>query len=147
MKPSLKNVAAVSALLGLAAGAYPVAAHHATSMFDHATTVTLTGSVTEVHWTNPHVAIYVNGTFKEGDAPTVWLLEMTSPGNLIRAGGWSRTSVKPGDKVTVDLSPLRDGKKGGALKKITLTDTGKFLTANIREQERANLEQEAPAKK
>jgi hypothetical protein len=49
--------------------------------------------------------------------------------------------------VTVDLSPLRDGKKGGALKKITLMETGKFLTADIRAQERANLEEEAPAKK
>ena len=146
MKSSLKNVVTLSALLGLAAGAYPVAAHHATTMFDHATTMTLTGTVTEVHWTNPHVAIYVNGNFKDGEAPTVWLLEMTSPGNLVRSGGWSRTSVKPGDKVVVDLSPLRDGKKGGALKKITLSETGKFLTANIREQERANLEQE-PAPK
>ena len=147
MKSFPKKVIAVSAFLGLAAGAYPVAAHHTTSMFDHATTVTMVGTVTEVHWTNPHVAIYVNGTFKEGEAPTLWLLEMTSPGNLVRSGGWSRTAVKPGDKVTVDLSPLRDGRKGGALKKITMMDTGKFLTADIRAQERANLEEEAPAKK
>ena len=65
----------------------------------------------------------------------------------MRSGGWTRTSVKPGDKVTVDLSPLRDGKKGGALKNITILETGKFYTANIREQERANLEQEPPSKK
>jgi hypothetical protein len=147
MKSFAKNVITVSVFLGLAASAYPVAAHHATSMFDHATTVTLVGEVTEVHWTNPHVAIYVNGAFKEGEPPTLWLLEMTSPGNLVRSGGWTRTAVKPGDKVTVDLSPLRDGKKGGALKKITLMETGKFLTADIRAQERANLEEEAPAKK
>jgi hypothetical protein len=146
MKPSLKKVIAWSAFLGLAAGAYPVAAHHATSMFDHATTLTIVGTVTEVHWTNPHAAIFVNGSFKEGEAPTVWLLEMTSPNNLARSGGWTRTSVKPGDKVSVDLSPLRDGKKGGALKKITLPD-GKFLTTNIREQERANLAQVASPQK
>jgi hypothetical protein len=48
--------------------------------------------------------------------------------------------VKPGDKVTVDFSPLRDGKKGGALKKITLLATGQFYTADIRAQERPNLE-------
>ena len=144
MRPSPARVIALSAFLGLAAAAYPVAAHHATSMFDHATTVTMAGTVTEVHWTNPHVAIFVNGSFKEGEPPTVWLLEMTSPGNLVRSGGWTRTSVKPGDKVNVDLSPLRDGKKGGALKKITILETGKVYTANIREQERANLEQEPP---
>ncbi len=145
MKTSLGKVVACTAVLGLGAAAYPVAAHHATTMFDHATTITMVGTVSEVHWTNPHVAIYVNGVFKEGEKPATWLLEMTSPGNLVRSGGWTRSSVKPGDNVTVDLSPLRDGKKGGALKKITLPD-GKFLTANIRQQERANLEQPAEAK-
>ena len=44
------------------------------------------------------------------------------------------------------MAPLRDGKKGGALKKVTIADSGKVLTADIRAQERANLEQEAPAK-
>jgi len=146
MELSPRKVIALSALLGLTAAAYPVAAHHATSMFDHATTVTLTGTVTEVHWANPHVAILVNGTAKDGDTSTVWLLEMTSPLNLVRSGGWTKTSIKPGDKVTVDLSPLRDGKKGGALKKITLPD-GTFLTTNIRGQELANLESGAPPAK
>jgi len=132
------------ALFGLAV-AYPVAAHHSTTMFDHAKVVSIAGVVKEVHWTNPHVAIYIYGTSAEVKEPTLWLMEMTSPGNLVRAGGWSRTAVKPGDKVTVDFSPLRDGKRGGALKKITIAETGKFYTADIRAQERANLE-EAPAK-
>ncbi len=145
MKSSIKKAVLLSAMAGLTSGAYPVAAHHATTMFDHAKVVTVTGTVKEVHWTNPHVGIYVE-VAQDGQAPALWVLEMTSPGNLVRSGGWTRTSVKPGDKVVVDMSPLRDGKKGGALKKITLTDTGKFLTADIRAQERANLEQEAPAK-
>ena len=132
-------------LLTLAA-ACPVFAHHSTTMFDHARQVSIAGVVKEVHWTNPHVAIFVYGTLAEGGEPTMWLMEMTSPGNLVRAGGWSRTAVKPGDKVTVDFAPLRDGKKGGALKKITLVDSGKFYTADIRAQERANLEEETPAK-
>jgi hypothetical protein len=118
----------------------PVNAHHSTTMFDHSKTLKITGTVKEVHWTNPHVAIFVEGVITEGQEPTVWLMEMTSPGNLVRAGGWSRSAVKPGDKVTVDFSPLRDGNKGGALKKITLADTGKFYTADIRAQESPNLE-------
>ena len=140
MKRSFKRAIAFLAFLGLAA-AYPVAAHHSTTMFDHAKVVSIAGTVKEVHWTNPHVAIFVYGTSKEIQEPTMWLLEMTSPGNLVRAGGWSRTAVKPGDKVTVDFAPLRDGKKGGALKKITLVDTGQFYTADIRAQERPNLEE------
>jgi hypothetical protein len=140
MKPSLGTAIALFALLGLALTAPPAAAHHSTTMFDHAKVVTITGTVKEVHWTNPHVAIFIYGTSKEGGEPTLWLLEMTSPGNLVRVGGWSRTSVKPGDRVEVDLSPLRDGKKGGALKKITLLDSGQSYTADIRAQEKANLE-------
>ena len=126
--------------------AYPASAHHSTTMFDHAKVVSIAGVVKEVHWTNPHVAIYIYGTSAEVKEPTLWLMEMTSPGNLVRAGGWSRSAVRPGDKVTVDFAPLRDGKRGGALKKITIAGTGKFYTADIRAQERANLEEEPPAK-
>ena len=120
-------------------------AHHSTAMFDHSKSVTITGVVKEVQWTNPHVAIFINGG-EGSEEPALWLMEMTSPGNLVR-DGWSRTSVKAGDKVTVSFSPLRDTSKGkgGALKKLVLIDTGKVLTANIRAAERPNLE-ETPEK-
>ena len=131
-------------LAGLVSTMHTALAHHSTTMFDHTKVVSITGTIREVHWTNPHVAIFIYGTLAAGGEPTLWLMEMTSPGNLVRAGGWTRTAVKPGDKVTVDFAPLRDGKKGGALKKITLTDTGRFYTADLRAQERANLEEEPP---
>jgi hypothetical protein len=68
-------------------------------------------------------------------------MEMTSPGNLVRAGGWTRNAVKPGEKVEVDFSPLRDASlKGGALKKVTILTTGQVLTANLRAQEMPGLE-------
>jgi len=68
-------------------------------------------------------------------------MEMTSPGNLVRAGGWRRDAVKPGDKVEIVFSPLRDpDKKGGALKQLTVLSTGEVFTANIREQEKPGLE-------
>jgi len=129
------------AALALVVGVRSVAAHHSTTMFDHSKTVTLTGTVVELHWVNPHVSILVHGTVKDGDTPSDWLLEMTSPGNLVRAGGWSRTAVKPGDKVVIEMSPLRDpDKQGGALKKLTMVDSGLVLTANIRAQEQPGLE-------
>jgi hypothetical protein len=131
----------VVAAFALTLGIRSVSAHHSTTMFDHSKTLILTGTVVEVHWVNPHVNLLVNGTVKDGDTPSDWLLEMTSPGNLVRAGGWSRTAVKPGDKVIVEMSPLRDpDKQGGALKKITLVETGVVLTANIRAQEQPGLE-------
>ncbi|MBV8167904.1 MAG: hypothetical protein JO021_14005 [Alphaproteobacteria bacterium] len=133
------KIAAVAAVL--VAGIATAHAHHSTTMFDHSKTVTITGTVVELRWTNPHVSLSVNGTIGEGDQPAVWLLEMTSPGNLVRAGGWTRSALKPGDKVQVEMSPLREtDKKGGALKKVTVLETGKVYTANIRAQEEPGLE-------
>jgi hypothetical protein len=121
--------------------AYPVSAHHSTTMFDRDKTLPLTGTVKELHWTNPHVAIFIENTNAAGAATGLWVIELTSPGNLVRSG-WTRTVVKPGDKVTADIHPLRDGSKGGALRKITLTDTNQTYTYNIRDQERPNIDQD-----
>lgn len=141
MKSKLNRVVALSALTGLAAAAYPVAAHHSTTMFDREKTLPLAGTVKELHWTNPHVAIFIENTNAQGAAAGMWVIELTSPGNLVRSG-WKRTSVKPGDRVTADIHPLRDGTKGGALKKITLLDSGQTYSYNIRDQERPNLDQD-----
>ncbi len=136
MQPSPKNLLACAAFAAVTiAIAYPAIAHHSTTMFNHASVVTISGTVREVHWTNPHVAIFVFGSVKAGEEPVMWVLEMTSPGNLTRAGGWSRTAIKPGDKVEVTMAPLRDGNKGGALKKITVAERGLTLNADIRDQE------------
>jgi hypothetical protein len=141
MRQFVKAAGAITAGCVLAAGISTVAAHHSTTMFDHSKTVVIKGSVVELRWVNPHVTVSINGVINEGDAPADWLMEMTSPGNLVRAGGWRRDAVKPGEKVEVVFSPLRDAdKKGGALKKITVLATGEVLTANIREQEKPGLE-------
>jgi len=66
---------------------------------------------------------------------------MSSPGNLARVGGWTRTTVKPGDRVQAELAPLRDmSERGGILRKLTLLDTGQVFITDIREQERPGLE-------
>src|SRR5882757_9626243 len=130
MKRFLRSALVLTAFGGVAAGISSVAAHHSTTMFDHSKTLTINGTVVELRWVNPHVSLSVNGTLKDSEESGVWVMEMTSPGNLVRAGGWSRGSVKPGEKVEVDFSPLRDpSMKGGALKKLTLVDTGQILTA------------------
>ena len=134
---------ALMAACGLVLGLSTAAAHHSTTMFDHSRTLTITGTVAELRWVNPHVSLSVKGAVKElpEDGTALWVMEMTSPGNLVRAGGWRRDAVKPGDQVEVLFSPLRDvERKGGALKKLTVAATGEVFTANIREQERPGLE-------
>ena len=141
MRQIIKSAGTLAALGLLAVGISTVAAHHSTTMFDHSKTMTIKGDVVELRWVNPHVTVSVNGTIKEGEKADVWLMEMTSPGNLVRAGGWRRDAVKPGEKVEVVFSPLRDAeKKGGALKRLTVLATGEVFTANIREQEKPGLE-------
>ena len=126
MKQPLRWAVSIAAVCGLAAGISSVTAHHSTTMFDHSKTLTIDGKVVELRWVNPHVSLSVNGIVKEQaeDGAAIWVMEMTSPGNLVRAGGWRRDAER----------------KGGALKKLTVLATGEVFTANIREQERPGLE-------
>jgi hypothetical protein len=64
------------------------------------------------------------------DPANLWAIELTSPGNLTRLG-WSRTSVKPGDRIEVEMNPLRDGKHGGGFKSLKLSDTGQVLRGRL----------------
>jgi len=116
--------AATLALLGAPA---PGLAHHSFAMYDQTRIVTLNGTVKDFQWTNPHSVIWVLVPAAGGQAD-LWTVELgTSPGNLNRMG-WSKHSISPGDKVAVDVNPLRDGRHGGSLKKVVLVDSGKVLT-------------------
>ncbi len=105
MKPS------ASLLLSLGVGlafALPVAAHHSfPAQYDINKPITLTGKVTKVEWTNPHIFIYVNVADAKG-AVVNWAFEMGGPNSLIRQG-WKRDSLKPEDTVTIEGSLARDG--------------------------------------
>ena len=92
MTKHLKTMGVLAVAGVVAAGIASVSAHHSTTMFDHSTTLTINGEVVELRWVNPHVSLSVNGVVKERaeDGPAVWVMEMTSPGNLVRAGGWRR---------------------------------------------------------
>ncbi len=100
---------AAAALLAMGV-ALPAAAHHSFAMFNQRQIMTLEGTVTEFQWTNPHA-------FIEMDVPqqgrTVhWSIELNSPNNLKRQG-WSRVSLRSGERVTLRMNPLRDGAHGG----------------------------------
>ena len=141
MKQILRAAVGLALFGGLALGITSVAAHHSATMYDHSKTMTIKGVVVELRWVNPHVSLSINGTVGDSETPELWVMEMTSPGNLVRAGGWRRDAVKPGDRVEVDFSPLRDAeKRGGALKRLLIVSTGEVLTANLRAQEQPGLE-------
>ncbi len=118
----------LSALVGGAQAPTAALAHHSFAMYDSAKLVTLKGTVKSFEWTNPHAILWVTTGPVAGQAPELWSVELsTSPGNLTRMG-WSKRSLNPGDRVAVDINPLRSGQKGGSLKKVVLVDTGQVLT-------------------
>jgi hypothetical protein len=102
----------------------PALAHHSFAMFDADKTVELKGTVKEFQWTNPHSWLQVMVMDQDGKS-VEWSLEMGSPGGLAREG-WRPKTVKPGDKVTVSLHPLKDGSNGGQLLGVILPDGTKL---------------------
>lgn len=101
-------------------GASEAIAHHSTAMFDMSKTVTVQGTVEAFEWTNPHSWIWLNVPNADGGMDR-YGIEGMSPNYLSRVG-WTRRALNPGDKVSVDINPLRDGRKGGFCVAVTLAD-------------------------
>ena len=119
------TLAGLAALAGVSLGFSPAApAHHSYAMFDMQATKTITGTVKDFEWTNPHTWLWVYVTNANG-ATEQWGIEGMSP-NFLGRRGWTRTTLKPGDKVTVDIHPLRNGERGGSFLSVTLPD-GKVM--------------------
>ena len=102
-------------------------AHHSFSAeFDARQPFKLTGTVTKVEWANPHVFVHVDIVDEKTGATTSWAFEMGGPNALMRAG-WTRTSLKAGDRVTVEGSRARDGSPLGNAATVVLASTGQRL--------------------
>ena len=95
-------------------------AHHSTAVFDMDKTVEITGTIKEFQWTNPHTFTYV---MVEGAKAVAgeYALEGMSP-NYLGREGWTRRTLKPGDKVTLQIHPLKDGRMGGFMVSVKLPD-------------------------
>ncbi len=101
--------ALVTAILATAGA--NLSAHHSFAAFDMTQEKTITGVVSRFDWTNPHTFIWVDVTNDKGQVET-WAIEGMSP-NYLGRRGWSKNSVKPGEKITVSVRPLKEGKTGG----------------------------------
>lgn len=98
----------------------PALAHHSNVAFEVTKVLTVSGVVTEFRWANPHTWIGI--TVDDGKGSKVqWAMEGRAPGVLLRAG-WTRNSIKPGETITVDFSPSKDGTKTGLVARVTKAD-------------------------
>jgi hypothetical protein len=111
----------LSALSGFVA---PLGAHHSAAQFDPTRTLTLKGTVQTFEWTNPHVWIWLMVNDEHGTAQQ-WGIECANLAMLRRAG-MDRHTLKPGDQVSLDIHPLKDGRRGGMFIKMIFADGRAF---------------------
>jgi hypothetical protein len=97
------------ALIGAAVSAPAVAHHSIAGQFDMTTTLRISGVVTRVEWTNPHVYLYFAAA-DIGGSSTVWKLE-TLPVAMLRKAGITKQMLMTGEVVDMDICPARDGTK------------------------------------
>jgi hypothetical protein len=112
--------------LTLAAGATaPALAHHSFAMFDFQASKSVTGTVEQFDWTNPHTFIWLQVPEGANGANVRYGFEGMSP-NYLGRRGWTKSTLKPGDKVTLTYHQLKDGSQGGTYQKVMMSD-GKEL--------------------
>jgi len=102
-------ILAAVVMMGFAA---PAVAHHSFAMFDADKTITLSGTLKEFEWVNPHSWMHIAVADPTTGQAEEWSFEMGSPGQL-GSRGLKPDSVKPGDKITIKAHPMKDGSHGG----------------------------------
>ena len=112
----LSSVAAAVVLLC----ARSALSHHSNVLYEVTKVVTITGAVKEFRWVNPHTWLYMTVDDGKG-GKTEWKVEGRAPG-ILRRAGWKTTSLSPGDVVTVDMSPAKDGTHVGIIARVTKAD-------------------------
>jgi hypothetical protein len=127
------RISAAVALAALLASA-GVRAHHSFSAeFDVGRPVEITGTVTEIEWTNPHAWVHLEVVAADGNREQ-WAVELLGINSLVRSG-MSPRNVSAGDKLTVTGFGARNGTNTANASSVTRTDTGERLWTSAREQE------------
>jgi hypothetical protein len=108
MRHSFLIILAATAIVAIT---IPAAGHHSFAAFDITTQKTVTGTVKQVDWTNPHIWLWIDVANDKGGSDT-YGFEGMSP-NFLARRGWTRTTLKTGDKITINFRPMKDGSKGG----------------------------------
>jgi len=115
----------VAALAVATAAVVPLRAHHSFAVYEPNVQIKMSGVVTKFKWANPHVYLEIDAADPKTGETRHWLLECASTSILNRAG-WKFNMLKPGDMITVIVSPLRTGEPAALLKQVTLADGSKY---------------------
>jgi Family of unknown function (DUF6152) len=104
--------------------ALPLSAHHGNVAYDTEKQITVTGTVTQWFWANPHSILQMDATDEKGQV-VHWRAETESPSTMSHYG-WKMTSFKPGDKVTVTMIPVKNGNPVGRIVEVSLPNGEKL---------------------
>ena len=121
----MKKITLMAIASALSLCAFPSLAHHSGSMFDEEKLVTVSGTVKEFQFTNPHAWLIILVPEAAGSATSTWSFEMGELSSLTRAG-IHKQDFTPGTKVTVTGRPMKDGRKAGAFTKALRADGVEF---------------------
>jgi hypothetical protein len=128
MRRRHRTVRLASILIALGIGIVsmtPARAHHSFAPYEPTLQIKLSAVVAEFRWANPHVYIEIDAPDAKTGETRRWLIECASTSILNRAG-WRFNIIKPGDRITIIVSPLRNGEPAALLKQITLADGRKL---------------------
>jgi len=122
---NIKKVAYFALFMGFLAFAGVASAHHGTANYDTAKTITVKGAVTDFQFINLHVLIFMDGKDETGKEQK-WQGELTSPNRLSRVG-WTKSSLKPGDTISISGYPTKIGSPEMWIQKVVL-ESGEELS-------------------
>src|SRR5262245_46021937 len=121
-----KSLLAAVALACMAAGSQ---AHHSfAAQYDNNKPVKMTGVLTKLEWTNPHVYIYVDVTDEKTKKVTNWSFEMGPP-HMLQKSGWKKNELKYGEVLEMDGWLARDGSNSANARRVTRKSTGQVMGA------------------
>lgn len=106
--------------LGLLAVSSPLFAHHGSAAYDTTKKLTMKATVTEWFWANPHCFLKFDAKDENGNVQH-WVAEASNPPDLVQLG-WHKTTLKPGDEITVTLLPAKNGQPIGRVQEVVLPD-------------------------
>jgi len=104
----------------------PAFAHHGVAAYDSGKQINVSGTVKDWFWANPHCILQLDATDSHGQV-VHWMMETGNPSDLVN-NGWSRQSMKVGDKITVTIQPAKNGRPIGRIMEVELPNGQKLKT-------------------
>jgi hypothetical protein len=114
------TLTALSLLAGVLAVSAPAFAHHGNAAYDTTVTVLKSATVTRLAWANPHTIVQFDVTDEKGEVAH-WSAELGSP-SALGLIGWNKTSLQPGDVITVFIHQAKTKNPVGRIEHIVLAD-------------------------